>query len=473
MLRGIISSSRRRSAGPAVISDPYFTNVSLLLKADGANDSTIFTDLSSNNIGLTANGNAKISTSQSKFGGSSAYFDGTDDYITSVSSSAFNFGTGDFTYEWWFKSSATNAYCAMLTRPYDGAGGIFISLNGSSGDGRPEIYWKEYTNALFFKSSLSAKNDNQWHHFAFTRAGTTCYMFIDGEIAATKSSVSTSVGTSEIIIGTDTIYGSGSRAFSGYIDDVRITKGVARYTAAFTPPTESFPDIALGADRYFSKTSLLLKADGANDSTIFTDLSSNNLSITANNDAKISTTEFKFGGSSAFFDGTGDYLSIPGDAAFNFSNGNFTVEFWYKKNGTPQSYGRIFQTRNGDWHSSISIFFDLTTDNLKLYCSINGSSWPISNISVGTVSASEWRHYAVVRNGNTVKCYQNGVEQSSSTALGTSSLYYNVSDTIIIGGQVSNPARSVNGYLDDLRVTKGVARYTTAFTPPTAAFPNS
>jgi hypothetical protein len=221
-----------------IIGDPYFNSVSVLLHMDGSNGSTTFTDSSSSPLTVTANGNAQISTAQSKFGGASGYFDGSGDYLSIPdTSSGFSFGTGDFTYEFWFNSTATNAYSALITRAYSGAGGILISLNGPTGDGAPEIYWREYVNALFFKSSITGLNNGAWHHFAFVRSGTTCYMFIDGQQAASKTGVSTSVGSSTIYVGNDLEYGG--RDFNGYIDDLRITR-VARYNTTFTPPTAAF-----------------------------------------------------------------------------------------------------------------------------------------------------------------------------------------------------------------------------------------
>ena len=221
--------------------DPYSTNVSLLLHMNGSNGSTTFTDNSTSALTVTAYGNAQISTAQSQFGGASGYFDGTGDYLgIPDTASGFAFGTGDFTMEWWFRSNATNAYCAMVTRPYSGNGGILISLNGSTGNGAPEVYWREYTNGLFCASSTTGYNDNAWHHFAFVRSGTTVYMFIDGAQKASKTGVSTSVGSSTLYVGDDREYAT--RTYTGYIDELRITKGVARYNAAFTPSATAFPN---------------------------------------------------------------------------------------------------------------------------------------------------------------------------------------------------------------------------------------
>lgn len=236
--------------------------------------------------------------------------------------------------------------------------------------------------------------------------------------------------------------------------------------------TLSALSLASPCDDYFSNVSLLLPMNGVNASTTFTDYSPSPKSVTRNGDTQISTAQFKWNGSSGYFDGSGDFLSIPTSTAFDFGTGNFTIEFWYLKAGTPQEYARIFQTTNGDAFTGITISFDLQTDNLRCDISYTGTggSWSLSVANIGTVSATEWRHFAIVRDSTTIRFFQNGVQQTIA-AIGSNPLYYSSSQTtVVIGGQTS-PSRSVNGYINDFRVTKGVARYTANFTPPAASFP--
>lgn len=219
----------------AVNGDPFFANVSLLLRGDGANGSRSIIDSSPSPKIVTVVGNAQISTAQAKFGGASIAFDGSGDYLTLTDSgNGFAFGIGDFTLEWWFRSTSTTPFASMMTRFYNDPGGISFMLNGDSGNGRPEIYWREYSSALFIQSSIGGFNDGAWHHYAFVRSGTTCYMFIDGVNCGVRIGVSTSVPSSTIYIGSDRQFLG--RDYTGNIDNLRITKGVARYTSAFTPP---------------------------------------------------------------------------------------------------------------------------------------------------------------------------------------------------------------------------------------------
>lgn len=150
------------------------------------------------------------------------------------------------------------------------------------------------------------------------------------------------------------------------------------------------------------------------------------------------------------------------DNVADFGTGDFAIEFWYKKGGTPDSWGRVVQTRNGDLHSGIGIFFEGSSDTLSFYSLAAGSNWDVNSAKLGTASSTEWRHFAVVRQGGMVRCYQDWVLQSTASI---GNVYHNPNDIMVIGGQGS-PSRSVNGFIDDFRITKGVARYTSNFNPP-------
>ena len=209
--------------------DPYFSNVSILLHGDGTNGSTTFTDSSSNNHTLTVNGDTQISTAQSKFGGSSMYFDGTGDFLT-VSDSSLALGTGEYTIELWvyiLSAAALEAIASCGTS----AGGSWQLRFGNNGI----IDFRVGTN-----TKLSATiSFNTWHHLAVTRdSSNTGRMFLNGTIE--DSSTFTNDHSQDALkIGVNRSVGN---YFDGYIDDFRITKGVARYTSNFTPPTEPFPD---------------------------------------------------------------------------------------------------------------------------------------------------------------------------------------------------------------------------------------
>lgn len=223
-----------------------------------------------------------------------------------------------------------------------------------------------------------------------------------------------------------------------------------------------------GGDPYYSSVSLLLHGDGANNSTTFTDNSPSPKIATRFGDTKISTTQSKFGGSSIAFDGSGDYLSYSSVPAFNFGDGDFTIEMWYFFNTNSAGQALIRQHNNGDqfqfsWYSA-------NTGTLNYYLSSTGNTWNIvSGNSFGNFVANTWYHLALVRYGNVFTPYMNGI---AGTAVTSSATLFNSTANLTVG---AGPGLdSSNGFMDDLRITKGVARYTANFSSalPSLPFPD-
>jgi hypothetical protein len=215
--------------------DTNIREVSLLLHGNGTNGSTTITDSSLTPKTVTAIGNAQISTAQSKFGGASIAFDGNGDYLTVGGTSALPVGLENFTVELWiYNSDATwNRQVILLvneTFANDGGFQLFVTSTGV-------LRVARYGYAFIAEASLTALALNSWHHLAVTRNNNLFTLWVNGTSAATATSV-VNYGpiTNQIISAT------GLGALNGYIDDLRITKGVARYTANFTPPTLPFPD---------------------------------------------------------------------------------------------------------------------------------------------------------------------------------------------------------------------------------------
>jgi hypothetical protein len=221
--------------------DPYWNKVSLLLQFDGDNGSTTFTDSSGFENTVTPNGGAAISTAQSKFGGASGYFDGVNDYVlVPRSNSHIPLENEDFTFEAW-------VFLTVVPGPQ----GSFVMGFGEYGS---DADWNLNINSsrnlvLYFnsivKEFINTENKvplGEWCHVAASRSGTTANnlrVFVNG-IGQAFTSNATTVGTGSraLVIGADQ---NGNEAlFSGYIDSLRITKGVARYAANFTPPTAAF-----------------------------------------------------------------------------------------------------------------------------------------------------------------------------------------------------------------------------------------
>ena len=230
-------------------------------------------------------------------------------------------------------------------------------------------------------------------------------------------------------------------------------------------------------DVYFPQTKLLLPFDGTNGATTTSDLSNSNHSVTFTGNAQVSTTQSKFGGSSCYFDGAGDYLSLAGSSDWNYGTGDFTIEFWVYLASTSRQTLMIPGTDTASHLSGVGIDYNsVGTNKLGAWASSNGSSWNIINADGGgngigstTVTQSAWHHIAFVRNGTSLKLYLDGAQEvsvtSSSSICNGSGTTLNFGRSAYLGGTFY-----MNGYMDEIRITKGVARYTAAFTPPTTAY---
>lgn len=220
------------------------------------------------------------------------------------------------------------------------------------------------------------------------------------------------------------------------------------------------------ADPDYASVSLLLHMDGANNSTTFTDFSANAFSVIAVGGAKVSTAKSQFGGASLLLDGSGDYLSVPADADFDFGTGDFTIECWVNRNGGKS-------VASGDLYGDFMFATDVFNSGDMAF-GRNGVAWDLTATSPNFQSG--WNHIAACRSGTTLRLFCNG----EVAATGTNSQSYNVSNFLWIGARTASgqnatngePTTEFNGYIDELRITKGVARYTAAFTPATSSFSN-
>ena len=229
--------------GQPVPNDPNFAFNSLLLHGNGTNGSTVITDSSGSPKTVTAGGNAQISTAQSKFGGSSIAFDGAGDYLSAGILEDWTFlndGTA-FTVEAFVRGSVFSGNRVIASTIVNSSSvGIFLSVN--SGKASFRIARGSTGNFALSLDADTVLSVDTWHHLAFvlTAEGVGA-IYVNGtlEDSGTASSFSLSRPSYPLAIGANPNI---SLFFNGYIDDLRITKGVARYTANFTPPTAPFPD---------------------------------------------------------------------------------------------------------------------------------------------------------------------------------------------------------------------------------------
>jgi hypothetical protein len=452
--------------------DPYWNQVVLSLHCDGTNGSTTIVDSSNSAKTVTAAGNAQITTTNPKFGTGAMLFDGTGDYATVPSSDDFTFGTGDFTFEAWIRfptgifTGVANQYGRALFDCRPGAvqgpymaGGLLTNRTfavsiGTNGAGIVALY------------STTVLNYDTWHHVAITRSGTTARLFIDGTIEDTETS---SLNITQTVIALGYNQFLSGLEWKGSMDEIRVTKGVARYTSNFTPPTQAFPDfLDESVDPYFENVVLSLHCEGTDGSTSFVDSSSYSHTVSVGGNANIDTSEQKYGTASAHFDGTADWLEVGPNAAFALGTQDFTYEFWvYLVSKTSSTTSARLASGNG---------FDgilmTHTARLGLYITGKGTSWDIfaSANAFDSIVTGSWHHVAITRSGTSFRGFVNGTQVISFSS---SSAIYQSSNLVRIAAANSTGGFAMNGWQDDIRLTVGVARYTSSFTPPTQAFPDS
>jgi hypothetical protein len=429
---------RLRAAAGASPADPYFSSTSLLLLGNGTNggQNNTFVDSSANNFTITRNGN----TTQGSFSpftgaGGSGYFDGSGDYLSVASASAIDISTGDWTIEGWcyatVKTNLVDGVCG-----YGSYGAMMLYYSGTN-------WVLEIGNGSSVVVTISgAATTNTWQHLAVTRNGNTFTLWINGTSAGTGTSSATLAGSSRTVyIGYN---GSSTQYFTGNISNFRLLKGTALYTSTFTPPTSPLTAI--------TNTSLLLNFTNG---SILDSTGKNDLETVG--DAQISTSVKKFGTGSLKFDGTGDYLSIPSSSNLAFGTGDFTIEFWLYLNS--QGTFIIYDPRTTEPQIVPVIYTYL--GQIKFY--VNG----VDRIVGSTLSATTWHHIAVCRSGSSTKLFVNGTQSGSTYSDSNNYIQTRVVFCVYPGDLTSY----FNGYLDDIRITKGVARYTSNFTPPTAQLP--
>ena len=455
-------SNARVVKGTAVYTSAFTPPTSPLTAVSGTSlltcQSNRFVDNSSNAFAITVNGNTSVqpfspfapsAAYSASVNGGSGYFDGSGDYLSGTGGAATQMGTGAFTWECWcYITTAAAFQCFIDTRP--------IPTNGSS-TGMGFILFTgtltpiATTTDTILTSSIDITK-NAWTHVALTRtSGGTLTIWVNGQSGGTTSNSSDLTDTALFVGGNSS--SPHSALVNGYLSNTRITKGADLYTTAFTPPTAPFTTTVPSGT-----TGLLLNYTNAG---IFDNTGKNNLETVGN--AQIDTTTKKYGTGSMEFDGTGDYLNLPSSQNLSLGGGDYTVEcFVYLNSSKNQG---IWDGRNTN-SSTAGVALYVTSGNAWRMV-VNNATFTVG----GSITNSVWTHVAVVRSGSTITVYVDGSSVNTTTSAN------NLTDTsFLIGTLRDNPDATANfkldGFIDDLRITKGVARYTANFTPPTAAFPD-
>ncbi len=425
---------------PGFRPDPFASNLVLAATFSDPSDTLDVHHLikgSGSEKGLFVTGATKQESIHNFYGRSgSLYFDGSSDYIDLSATSDFNFGTGDFTIEFWMYSgvNSTDTYYRrlwMTDGPTGNTSGNFqISITPTTG----VINLWEDSSALDV-SGVSDVTTSTWNHIAAVRSGSTLKLYVNGreEVSTTyTTSISPNSGSPRPRIGN---YGAGGGQgdYNGYFQDYRVYKGVAKYTEEFLC--------------------------GAVDSSI-TEQSPSGISIPRKlNPSTGGSTGFNMEGASTFLASNSD-LTLDGD---------FTIEFWI--------YLESLQTDGGS-HPTVITFPAEASQGIigQVYINSSNKYYSLQNSNDGDVGRSayksakvgRWQYITITRSSNSVRLFIDGVLSGNAT---NSTTYGNQLGVLRLGGYSRNHGM-IDGHISNLRIIKGTALYTSDFTPPTEPLTN-
>jgi len=434
--------------------DEYFKYVTMLLHGDGTNgaQNNTFLDSSTNNFTITRNGNT-TQGSFSPYGSNwSNYFDGSSSYLNFGNQTALHLGSGDFTVETWIFKNANNSYMTLCGDFASASTNTFQILADSGGT---KIGWYNGATNSFTITSVATIPLATWTHIAFVRSGTTLSLYINGSLDS-SASLTTNYNASTSLYVAHTPELAAGRYWNGYISNLRIVKGTAVYTSAFTPSTTPLTAI--------SGTSLL-----SCQSNRFIDNSTNNFAITRNGDVSVQrfspfspTASYATAtiGGSVVLDAVNDTLVTPINNAFNLGTGAFQIDFWMYPTGSPAQFAGPFGTNNNG--GTGGIFFANRNGNLD-FVSNNDN---ITLIRTTYPALNSWYHVVLVRNSSGLRAFfLNGVR------IGTASDAADFNQTQFTIGAYNASNGGWPGYISNFRVIKGsniVDPNSSTITVPTA-----
>lgn len=412
--------------------------------------------------------------SVSYLGGSSLRFNGTNDWfavgnsynITGFNNPVLYFGNSDWTFECWvYFNVVTGNQTIVDFRPAGTASTAnYIVLQLISG----VLNYYTATITAITGPTLVATT---WYHVSVSRQFGKTRLFVNGvQYGQEYTDAQTyTVGLNRPIFGTDY---SSANWLNGYIDEIRITK-YARYAGQYTVPAAEFADNAT-SDANFVYNSLLVHGNGSNTQTnnSFVDTVGNTFIKTGSVGQGTFTPFSRAAGYwSNFFNGGTDYLTVSNAGATSTSltlgNGNWTIEGWVLESTKAQTSPLIignYSTTASYTTNAWGIYFDTTTYTGSFVVTAYNGGFTLSS---GTtfVNVGKWNHFAAVRNGSNINLYVNG--NLASTSNYAISIDNNVATRLYIGDANIDSATYFNGYISNLRVVKGLAVYTGAFTPST------
>lgn len=400
----------------------------------------------------------------------SVSMNGSSQYLTTPANAVLAPVT-DFTVEAWI-------YANTLTSTNSSGVGIVFIGNSTSNNGRLQfsvgtdgslILYLRNNSAVDVTTVTSSAGSiliNTWYHVAGVRNGNNYTLYVNGiSVGTTTSATAMTYAANILNIGFQR-QSNLLHYWNGYISNFRLTNGVAVYTGAFVPPTTVLSATQPAGTNISAitgtQTSLLLKTP--NNANFIQDFSTNNFTVTNTGAATAAAlTPFDFSPlGSVSFNGSTQYLSRTNNAAFNLplSSGDFTVEAWiyitsYADSNVLYGVGGPADVSTG------RILFSTNVTDGRLFFVISDTIYLDTTGPI--VPLNTWCHIALVRSGTTYTEWLNGASSASVvTALDPVG-----GGTMRIARGTATSTNYFNGFISNLRLVKGVAIYTGAFTPPT------
>ena len=393
--------------------------------------------------------------------GGSARFDGTGDYLTYPAGPTFNFRTFDFTIEAWVYLPANQTASASIVANNSNPNGWYFYFDASN-------YLKFANFATNVITSGYPVRVGEWTHVALRRAGTSMVMYVNGLQSASVTN-STTYGDAAAVtyVGTNTT----AAIFNGFISGLRVVKGQSLFSGNFTVPTSppgltqsaSTNVAAITTANTVSNVSMLMNFTQA---AIY-DVTGRNV-IQTIAPAQVSNVTYKYGTGSLYFPTKTAAFQIYNHPHLTQMVADFTIECWVYPMDTAltSTWGVIDGRQAGGTAAAYQLGLNNYSASAPIGWQMFYYNGTVYQSTTTRIQGNVWTHCAWVRSGTTLTFYADGVPNGTATVSGaqigatTAPIYIGTKDNGIAG-------YGSTGYIDDLRITNGIARYTSGFTVPT------
>lgn len=472
MIPGIVAQAAAGASVPDT-SDPYWDYVAFLMYADGADGSTVFTDSSRFARTCTAVGGAEVDTGIT-VGSSPSILLGADGrHVVRDHGFELNISADgpDFCMEAFVYCTDITQNNQIFGRRRNSSNYIMSVING--------VLTFQTFNGTTGTTKLSVSagmSNNTVHHVAVIRVGTTYYGFVDGVLKGSSSSTAAQNGSATGLYIGESENDQPARYWRGNVNWCRLTIGHKRYDeSGFTVPSipldTGFPaPAAYPAAPTFSNVKLLCGFEGADGDTSYSEESSSARTATFVGNAQIDTAQSRFGSSSLYLDGTGDYISFPDSTDLRIPTADgaeWTLEAWVRATGSWKALATIASKRTGTGSGEFTL--GLTAGVPNFFC-LNAGTSVVALNGQDVLALDEWHHIAISATSGFYRLFANG----QLVAFGARNSVPSTNTQIFtIGRDHFNSGRDWAGWIDEVRYTRDQALYTESFEVPTSAFPRS